>query len=48
MLYIQSVSEAQNSTDAINKSVLLARHYGVHESRILHNVDDVRKKIFGG
>ena len=48
MLYIQAVSEAQNSTYAINKSVLLARHYGVDESCILYNADDVRKKIFGG
>lgn len=48
MLYIQAVSESQNSTYAINKSVLLARHYGVDESCILHNADDVRKKIFGG
>ena len=48
MLYIQAVSDAKNPTEAIHKSVLLARHYGVDESCILHNADDVRKKIFGG
>lgn len=48
MLYLQVVNDALNSTDIINKSVLLARHYGVDDACILHNADDVRKKIFGG
>ena len=48
MLYIQAVSDAQNSDDAINKSVLLAKHYQVDEKSIMHNADDVRKKLFGG
>ena len=48
MLYIQAVSDAQNSDDAINKSILLARHYQVDEKSIMHNTDDVRKKLFGG
>lgn len=48
MLYIQAVRDAQNSDDAINKSVLLAKHYQVDEKSIMHNTDDVRKKLFGG
>jgi len=48
MLYIQAVRDAQNSDDAINKSVLLAKHYQVDEKSIMQNADDVRKKLFGG
>ena len=47
MLYIQAVSDARHSTDIIKKSVLLARHYQVDEKFIMHNSDDVRKKLFG-
>lgn len=48
MLYIQAVSNAQNSSGSINKSVHLAKHYKVDEECILYNADDVRRKIFGG
>lgn len=48
MLYIHMVSDAQTPIDSINKSVFLAKHYGVNDTNIMHNADDVRKKIFGG